>query len=79
MDAPSVPQISKDADLPTISVSQLMAGNAAAEAQLLDASTDLGFFYVDVRDHPGGLVDKITTVSSSALEFYNLPQGEKDA
>lgn len=69
----------EDAGLTTISIGKLLDGDAATKKGLLHASKDLGFFYVDVRDHPSGdLVQSIERVTETAFEFYGLPQEEKD-
>ncbi|KAJ3962694.1 hypothetical protein N0V92_000588 [Colletotrichum tropicale] len=69
---------SQDADLVTISIGKIMECDKTAEESLLNASKDLGFFYLDVRDHPSREVMKqIEIAASTALQFYDLPQSQK--
>jgi isopenicillin N synthase-like dioxygenase len=79
VDEPSpIPEVAVDAGLTTISIGKLMSGDESTQKQLLRAATDLGFFYLDVRDHPSGqLISRIDQVTSTALEFYALPQEQK--
>ncbi|OAA35825.1 Oxoglutarate/iron-dependent oxygenase [Beauveria brongniartii RCEF 3172] len=68
-----------DVGLTTISVGKLMAGDPAANEKLFRASKDLGFFYIDIRDHPTeDFEQKIGQLKEIALEFYSLPQEQKD-
>ncbi|KAK2053644.1 putative gibberellin 3-beta hydroxylase [Colletotrichum caudatum] len=65
-------------DLVRISIGKIMQCDKTAERSLLEASKDLGFFYLDLRDHPSREVTKkIKIVTAAALQFYGLPQGEK--
>lgn len=68
----------EDADLRVVSLQQLLDGDAAARADLLKASTDLGFFYLDCRDVSSGrIMDEVKTMYSLATSFYDLSQEEK--
>lgn len=68
----------EDAGLNTISITKIMNCDVEASAELFRACKDLGFFYLDVRDHPSREVAKqIDFVTSAAHQFYNLPQEEK--
>ena len=67
------------ANLTTISIGKLMSGDEATKTELLRTCKDLGFFYLDVRDHPSGqMVSQIEQIKSTALQFYDQPQQEKD-
>lgn len=64
--------------LTTISIGKLMSRDEETEKELLRACTDLGFFYLDVRDHPSGrLTAQIDEVTAAALAFYNETQENK--
>ncbi|KAK2030378.1 putative gibberellin 3-beta hydroxylase [Colletotrichum zoysiae] len=66
------------ANLVTVSIGKIMQCDKTAEESLLEASKDLGFFYLDVRDHTSREVTKqIEIATASALQFYGLPQSEK--
>ncbi|KAF6844636.1 hypothetical protein CMUS01_00926 [Colletotrichum musicola] len=68
----------EDADLRVVSLQQLLDGDTAAKEDLLKASTDLGFFYLDCRDVASGrIMDEVQTMYSLATSFYDLPQEEK--
>ncbi len=69
---------SENAELVTISIGKIMDCDKKTEEILLNASKDLGFFYLDVRDHPSREVTKqIEMATSAALQFYELSQKEK--
>jgi isopenicillin N synthase-like dioxygenase len=68
----------KDVELATISIGKIMDCDKTEEESLLKASKELGFFYLDVRDHPSREVTKqIEIAMSAALQFYELPQNKK--
>lgn len=68
----------EDASLVTISYEKLLARDKDTDGTLLRASADLGFFYLDIRNHPSAQATKqITQVTATALEFYSEPQEEK--
>lgn len=74
-----VAALAEDAALPSISIGKLMAGDADTKETLLRASSDLGFFYVDIRDFPSdNLESKIDSITATAFDFYRLPQEEKN-
>jgi isopenicillin N synthase-like dioxygenase len=69
---------SGNAELVTISIGKILDGDKTTEEILLNASKDLGFFYLDVRDHPSRMVtEQIEMATFAALQFYELPQKEK--
>jgi isopenicillin N synthase-like dioxygenase len=70
----------EDASLVTISIEKLLARDKGTEETLLRASADLGFFYLDIRNHPSSrAANQIAQVTSTALEFYKEPQEEKSS
>lgn len=74
-----LPRSVEGANLTTISIGKLMSGDEATERELLRTCKDLGFFYLDVRDHPSGhIASQVEQIKSTALEFYDQPQEEKD-
>ncbi|PIG83057.1 hypothetical protein AARAC_004915 [Aspergillus arachidicola] len=78
-DVLGVSEMAEDASLTTISIARLMSHDREAEEELFRACTDLGFFYLDCRDHPSGqLTSQIDSVAAAALEFYSLPQSIKN-
>ncbi|EUC39762.1 hypothetical protein COCMIDRAFT_31166 [Bipolaris oryzae ATCC 44560] len=68
----------ENAEHVTISIDKIMDCNRATEEILLNASKDLGFFYLDVRNHPAREVTKqIEMATLTALQFYQPPQKER--
>ncbi|KAF6789070.1 hypothetical protein CSOJ01_14859 [Colletotrichum sojae] len=68
----------EDADLRVVSLQRLLEGDTAAKEDLLKASTDLGFFYLDCRDVASGrIMDEVQAMYSLATRFYDLPHEEK--
>lgn len=71
------------APLVTISLRRLLESpaniNNAEHQKLFDASKNLGFFYLDMRDTPVGeaLLTEADTLFDLAMEFFNLPLEEK--
>lgn len=56
----------------TIPIGKLLSGDESTHDQLFRASKDLGFFYVDIRDHPTREVaHQIELITSVAQEFSN--------
>ncbi|KAF5027085.1 hypothetical protein F66182_797 [Fusarium sp. NRRL 66182] len=67
-----------DAALRSISLQKLIDGDAEASAQLLKASTDLGFFYLDCQDVASGrIMEDVQNMYDLSIGFYDLPQEEK--
>ncbi|TDZ68232.1 2-oxoglutarate-dependent dioxygenase gloE [Colletotrichum trifolii] len=69
-----------DADLRVISLQKLLNGDLSSRRSLLQACTDLGFFYLDCQDiFSGQVMQDVQNMYEMATSFYDLPQEEKSA
>ncbi|TDZ13860.1 2-oxoglutarate-dependent dioxygenase gloE [Colletotrichum orbiculare MAFF 240422] len=67
-----------DADLRVISLQKLLNGDLSSRRSLLQACTDLGFFYLDCQDvFSGQVMQDVQNMYEMATSFYDLPQEEK--
>lgn len=72
------PQGAQSKDLTTISVAKLLQNDDQARSDLFEACKHMGFFYLDCRDDPSGLIlNHVRALTTTSLEFFNEPQDSK--
>jgi isopenicillin N synthase-like dioxygenase len=78
---PPFPEGVPVAPLVTISLKSLLEGPSNPEHErLFEASKNLGFFYLDMRDAPVGedLLSEADTLFDLSKEFFDMPLEEKN-
>ncbi|PKY04607.1 putative gibberellin 3-beta hydroxylase [Aspergillus campestris IBT 28561] len=78
-DGPLADGASANVQLTTISAAKLLGNDPQTQKDLLEACKDLGFFYLDCRDHPSSpVLSLVAEMASTALDFYDLPESIKE-
>jgi isopenicillin N synthase-like dioxygenase len=65
------------ADIPTISLSKLLASQDSEDARLFDICCSHGFFYLDYTDHETWPAAAVKSLFTLGEEFFALPEDDK--